>query len=479
MKKKIIALILSAITAFACFSLTACGEDKPYGDQYDFTNIRVNHNIDEGVVIDGKADEEFWQGKSYYTDESSDGSKSTEESYRATKPFVPAEVSVATHFTDKGVYYYAAVDDKFIASFDEKNNRAFGTYYKTGFSFYICRSGVTSLNDNGLEIAVATDNRIAIKRYKNGYQYVALKGIEAKAFVKSPVLNERGNGTCDGYSVELFVPWSCLGLEEKPSYVRTMFATVRHKDGTGNTTRSFEWLSENISTTNPTTWDIFREDGFFVVPKPVDYAIDGDLTDWASYTANGGVERRVDLYSIDGNGAATDPDTDPRFVRYGMIKGSNGIYLYTEALMRLCLTGEDTWWKNTNIELKFEDKYGTTLAVYATANGAIPNTFSCFKAADSGVTLGSEQLKLITAEFFIPYETLRIMDIEVEVDVFKVGYAFRNGQRQNATDPFELDKNEVIKVQTPGGGASQPFIFYEQGKTLSFRHNVTDKGIVD
>ena len=246
MKNKFKLIILSLITILTCIALTACKEGGAYGPEYDFTNFVDNYYLDEGVVIDGKFDEDFWKTeKVTYRDVASDGSKGDEEGYRNTKPFEETNVIVNTHFTDKGVYLATSVDDKYMVTYNEATNQLYTVYRRTGMGFYLCKPGVTSVENNALEIQVATDGSFSAKLFRNGaYNRYPLERIRYGVNVKNARLNERKNGTIDGYDIELFVPWEHLGLEKKPDFMYMAFAIVRHPDANGQTGRGFEKLVE-------------------------------------------------------------------------------------------------------------------------------------------------------------------------------------------------------------------------------------------
>ncbi len=480
--KKVRIFLLTLIALFTFASLTACGEAVAYGPDYDFTNGKYkNLAIDEGVTIDGKFDEDFWQNKNWYEDEASDGSKDKENgSYRNNKPFTPTPVKITSHFTDKGVYYAASIDDKMLVAFNRKENKAFNAYWGTSIGFYVCRTGTegSHIRYNALEIQVSASGLLSPKMHRNGsYSTYPLQDIEAGVNVRNGNVDKYGNGTMDGYDVELFIPWEYLNLDGKPEYLYSDFAIVRHYEATGKTTRGFERLVDGADGVITTNWELFNENGSAILPAPTNFTIDADLSDWADYS---GKEYNVELYSIDENGNKTVEDTDPRYVRYGMKKGSDGLYIYTEALMRLYMNDDVSWFKNTNIEIKVLDKKGTVVTLYNTAavdqTGAV---VSKSKGVNSGVMLGQEELKLITMEYFISNFALKNLNLDVENDIL-VGYAFRNGKKQAATDELSLDTDEVVKIQSNGAGSSQPFIFYHQGTSPygGYYHSVGEDGII-
>ena len=117
--RKNLYVVIIIILALAASILTACGvvimDDDIFGE-YVFTNPpdkETVYDVDEGVVLDGKADEAFWQTEhNWYVGNFSDGSLGNVEIMHGQ--LNPCELRVTSHFTDKGVSFMAEMDDDVI-----------------------------------------------------------------------------------------------------------------------------------------------------------------------------------------------------------------------------------------------------------------------------------------------------------------------------------------------------------------------------
>ena len=140
MKKKISILFLSLFFVLSTVFMFACsngnGNEDYFGD-YDFTNppeIEKTYDVDEGVKLDGVFDEDFWTGDLNWWEAVADGSGCNNA---VAKPMFeekdPVNVKVTSHFTDKGAYFAAKIDDPVITVY-RNTGEPYSTYQKTGFS---------------------------------------------------------------------------------------------------------------------------------------------------------------------------------------------------------------------------------------------------------------------------------------------------------------------------------------------------------
>ena len=102
MRKKIIGALLAVLGC--TLGLGACGvQDSDIFGEYEFTNppkYEIVYDVDEGVVLDGKPDEEFWQNEhSWYTGEFSDGSNGNNKIMYGK--LTPCELRVTSHLRIK------------------------------------------------------------------------------------------------------------------------------------------------------------------------------------------------------------------------------------------------------------------------------------------------------------------------------------------------------------------------------------------
>ncbi len=484
MKKNFILLLL---ILFSAFLFSACSNDTnntKYGPEFSFEGSG-GVSIDSYMTIDGNADESVWAGKDFYT-----FTTSPRENYEITN------VKTKVHFGEEGVYFYAEANDRFVHSYTSVSGKEAIATDKTGIQLYLCKTGV-SANDNSWEIVLACDGSV-YPRFCSGDRFALFPNSGCKYAVNliNPVLDEKNNGTMDGYRMEFFMPYNRLNLTEKPKTIKLSVASVRHTRSDGKSPRWWQMLIPGATTKNPNAWYEFCEDGIYSAPPAQDYTIDGDLSDWADYA---GEEHFIDIVSVDGNGSATKTDTDPRYISNRFIKGSDGLYCSVEALLRKYFTDNTdakTWWRNTNYEMRIYDSKKESYVLFqinATGYSNLSGVNSVWKCEDTDLVCNeiveNEPLKYITNEMFIHNETLANLGLNPDEDLY-ITWSFRNGKYQPSyatdndeeTDPgeFTVDGNETIIPVSLDANASQPFIFNYYGTRASnvgapFR--VTEKGI--
>lgn len=464
--KKLSLLINIIIITLSLFLLGACNEETQYGEDFDIIPVppHVDYVLDSGVEIDGEFNESMWDGQEWYEVYTSDGRYSNSGGSLAGR-FDETRIQVTTVFADKGFYLAAKVDDKFLVSYNNNKRNEHWVTDKTGLTVYFAPINAESIYGNAWQITAAADGEIEVAKcldVASGYKEYLPSYVAFASNVINPQLDEFGNGTCDGYYMEFYFSYKMLDLESKPEEVMIGFASIRHENASGKTPRAFERVVGNWQ--NPSTWVPFNENGVWNIPTTADYTIDGDISDWQDYE---GKEHRIELFSVDENGKATEVDVDPRFVSNKMIKGSDGLYISTEALQRIYLTDADDYWRNTSVEMKLFTSTGSTVTIQYGANGyATGKVKSVWACKDSGIVYNGENLKLITNEAFIPNFALELWGISTDDDI-NATWAFRNGRYQlslnDALETYTLELNETKTAQFIGASSVQPFIFAYYG----------------
>lgn len=147
--------------------------------------------------------------------------------------------------------------------------------------------------------------------------------------------------------MEAFIPWLLIKLDGKPEYLNVAFATQRHETpNNAGSEFSWEWNPQGQADWyKPDTWLKFTENGLYKA-KAADKVIDGSASDWADYE---GETKRLNF-----------PD-GVRYVEHKITRGSDGLYVLTDAVQRLYLT-EKEWWENTSIEVLVANKYGNSVS---------------------------------------------------------------------------------------------------------------------
>ena len=458
MKKKISILFLSLFFVLSTVFMFACsnrnGNEDYFGD-YDFTNppeIEKTYDVDEGVKLDGVFDEDFWSGDLSWWEAVADGSGCNNA---VAKPMFeekdPVNVKITSHFTDKGAYFAAKIDDPVITVY-RNTGEPYSTYQKTGLSLYLAPFGSTTIANNAFELIFAADGSSMLrKHYLGEYNNYPLTTVGCGINIRGEV-DENGNGEgVEGYNMEIFVPWSALGLEGKQDYLYGLVALQRHLDASGNSQFSWENVSTDMNFGNPSTWAVYTKDGYFVSPDPTAKVIDGNKDDWADYA---GEVKRVRTIENDVEG--------DRYLEYMITKEEDGLYVYSEALVNLWLTGENDWYRNTNIELNITTATEGNAQFYVAAEDKVTKNITGIIKREQKV-VGDKTYNFVTAEAFVSNETLMLQGVDVEKDYFRVGFSFRNGKRQNSDEELDPAENEVIVPTTLGANTHQPFIWYSYG----------------
>ena len=458
MKKKISVLFLSLFFVLSTVFMFACsnrnGNEDYFGD-YDFTNppeIEKTYDVDEGVKLDGVFDEDFWSGDLSWWEAVADGSGCNNA---VAKPMFeekdPVNVKITSHFTDKGAYFAAKIDDPVITVY-RNTGEPYSTYQKTGFSLYLAPFGSTTIANNAFELIFAADGSSMLrKHYLGEYNNYPLTTVGCGINIRGEV-DENGNGEgVEGYDMEIFVPWSALGLEGKQDYLYGLVALQRHLDASGNSQFSWENVSTEMNWGNPSTWAVYTKDGYFVAPDPTAKVIDGNKDDWADYA---GEVKRVRTIENDVEG--------DRYLEYMITKEEDGLYVYSEALVNLWLTGENDWYRNTNIELNITTATEGNAQFYVAAEDKVTKNITGIIKREQKVVNG-KTYNFVTAEAFVSNETLMLQGVDVEKDYFRVGFSFRNGRRQNSDEELDPAENEVIVPITLGAKTYQPFIWFSYG----------------
>ncbi len=196
MKKKFTVLLSLGIACGACLIGGACsgkqldgkgGEDYAWKYEQEFAG-----EPDDGVKIDGVADEAMWQNKNYIEhSENRDGK--------------PINFRMTTAFSDRGVYVYGEAEDETI----EYNGR-FAMTKNSGFTVFLAAekpNGVDEVNQRWRDEVLRLDFDA-----KNSRSWE-----QAQVLGKTVVEGELNSQKTSKMKVEMFVTWKAL-LEESSSY---------------------------------------------------------------------------------------------------------------------------------------------------------------------------------------------------------------------------------------------------------------------
>ena len=195
--KKVLIGALAALTLAAAAGAVACsdgGEKQPYEYPYE---LITNLEIDEGMNIDGVLDEDVYAGNRYMQ-------------YSLSN----TNVRLTTHFGEKGLYVGCVIKDNYIY-----HNKPYLMDANSSMYLYIVPTDVIKNGTQTLQIAADTQNIWSAN-------YVLF---DAATTVQGGDVN---TGNSEGMTLEYFVPWQELGLDEKPETVK-IFPTYNHVSAQG------------------------------------------------------------------------------------------------------------------------------------------------------------------------------------------------------------------------------------------------------
>lgn len=252
MKKKLVAFALCFVLAFGLF---ACGnKTKTYNfDDYDYTNPTETEKDwrdlegDADMTVDGVIDEE------HYT-----GLKSLDfvSGYEGE-----VDIKATAYLGQKGVYVAVTVQDDYIFYMDERT-----VYNNTSIELHIA----------ALEAKALTKDVVQLRFGVNGYteQWIGVSSPDGYAYTRAYVpcmsrVKLTGEGAAlnshtagQGWVLEAFVPYTAVGLTEKPEALKIgpAYNHVR-TDNISNPERKHA-DAPGMSYLDPGTFGIFDETGY-------------------------------------------------------------------------------------------------------------------------------------------------------------------------------------------------------------------------
>ena len=234
--KKVLIGALAALTLAAAAGAVACsdgGEKQPYEYPYE---LITNLEIDEEMALDGVLDEDVYAGNRYMQ-------------YSLSN----TNVRLTTHFGEKGLYVGCVIKDTYIY-----HNKPYLMDANSSMYLYIVPTDVIENGTQTLQIAADTQNIWSAN-------YVLF---DAATTVQGGDVN---TGNSEGMTLEYFVPWQELGLDEKPETVK-IFPTYNHVSAQG--VSSGLKLSPIGNWGKPFMYYLFDADGY--INEDAEGAIVGD-----------------------------------------------------------------------------------------------------------------------------------------------------------------------------------------------------------
>ena len=261
-KSKITLVLLSTVllAAVILIAVTLLNRNSTVFGEYNHDSSLRWYETIEDIVIDGKNDDGSWANINPYTRETTIENRDSVK-YKGLEPKIQeCTASVYTHLGEKGLFIYATTDEPVI------NRTVLSPFATTAFDFYISDQRALNKLGNLFNIAISADNNVKLRvRDKD-----STTGKEA--WVGGPNIGIKSETAMNkkGYSVEMFIPWSTLNIEEKPECLQMATALSRRIDETDTSERfweMFDYYTGPINMINSSTFPIFDKDGYVEFEK--------------------------------------------------------------------------------------------------------------------------------------------------------------------------------------------------------------------
>lgn len=327
MKKKIISLVLTLTLLLSAVALAACGDAQNNGlfDGYvrkpeaPPADRNADVDADEGIVFDGKFDEDIWQNLTWVEMVST---RNQRDDRYTMVDLDDCTIKATGTMTDKGVYYAMITDDPINWNGNNTTDKR-DPFQKTGMSVYIADCSYRSIDEGAFEFGFATDGTYQLrKRMLGEYMVYPVLGIGTGVNVKGEV----NTANTQGYAIEVFIPWKSLGYQSKPDAIMSMFTIERNQFAREKSPFAWELIGKpfGVDFGAPGTWFKFDEGGRVVASEGENF---GHL-DSRTYYSEG-----FDLSHDNGENPYVDSTAGPDAKLY--IKNFNETKFYVETTIKV------------------------------------------------------------------------------------------------------------------------------------------------
>lgn len=237
MKKSIILAGLSVLAAgIAAAALAGCSGYKFEKYSYNFGGTSENdwralEYPDEEMKMDGLVDEDAYG-----------------DTYLSFSDVNNVNMKLYAHMGEEGVFFGFVSNDKYV-----NYNPSHDVFENTSVEIQVAPFGTEKLNANVVQLrlgANGTPDQWVGFPSEDGYQY-SKKYIPSIGAVH---VNGTINEGADGYSVELYLPYTSIGLEEKPEDGVICAPSFNTMADPNSATRGTWTMMLGCELTNPATW---------------------------------------------------------------------------------------------------------------------------------------------------------------------------------------------------------------------------------
>lgn len=275
----VITLAVVLIVGSVVAGILLSAEKMMPGTDYSHDSSLRWYETVEGIVLDGKMEDAAWENITPY-------SKTTNKANRAEKyeameaRITECNAKVYTVFGEGGLFIYARTDDQII------NTGVVSPLSKSAFEFYLCSQEKLTKYGNIFEFTISADNclKLRVRDFhpetgKEAWISVPCVGVKSKA-----VLNDQG------YTVECFIPWQTLNMEQKPEKLQLATALIRVLDPEDTADflwECFDYYSASVALNNSATFPVFDENGYIPRESGVNfYAPNSNILDLSADRGN-------------------------------------------------------------------------------------------------------------------------------------------------------------------------------------------------
>lgn len=147
-------------------------------------------------LVDGKADDAIWTGRTSYT-------------------YGKDVVAVSNYYADEGAYFFFEVTDDKVCAGDGKN-------WNDTVIIFLDTKGNGGEKPQTDDAQIVADVKGNVKFYRgNGTEW---KNTASDIFTGIQILNGSLNNAADGYHLEVFIPWKDLSLTTAPASMKVNFS---------------------------------------------------------------------------------------------------------------------------------------------------------------------------------------------------------------------------------------------------------------
>ena len=314
MKKKLIALVLSAATmAVSCAALAGCDGEIQYNVIKSNRNYTFDHYtkssavLDEEVTLDGEFTEDFYTGRNWFY-----GKKRVGQ--------VTADVKLTTYTGKNGYYIAAHVEESTIVYYNPTKISS----WNSGLELYFAFGEANTWQDGLYEITITAGEQLDVRRAEvsaNGDFHDVSLTRETTPQIAVKREGDLIGETCQEYQFEVFLPYGLFNRTNRPDTVNIDICHHAARDASSKNERDrYDFGGSELSFygwKNPKGGYTFNANGFVSNKLQItsagggtvaesrgnDYAVPNDIVEFTVTPETGKILQKLEVTN---NGATSD-----------------------------------------------------------------------------------------------------------------------------------------------------------------------------